>query len=48
MLAATLTSISEPYTAGCTAVIVPNLSFFEEVQCQIIELQWLEKNPKIT
>lgn len=48
MLAATLTSISEPYTAGCTAVIVPYLSFFEEVQCQIIELQQLEKNSKIT
>lgn len=48
MLAATLTRISEPYTAGCTTVIVPYLSFFEEVQCQIIELQWLEKNSKIT
>lgn len=47
MLAATLTRILEPYTAGCTTVILSYLSFFEEIQCQIIVSQWLEKNSKI-
>lgn len=40
MLAATLTRIWEPYTAGCTPVILSYLSFFEEAHCQTIETMW--------